>query len=186
MRRQLKQLAVALAFITTLGTALSAAPIKIDEQYITVTGLDVSGCVWTYLSVYRSGGGTVLFYDVQNICTSDPLGQTVARGFGPIPNAALSTTKSRATLAVTVANTSTFTAEGVVGSISLTLVRNGFSLHTFSGQERLEFNGVLIRSHGTRSEYSASAEGGVLGYTQNGAIGLLGSSQDLYIEVVPK
>jgi hypothetical protein len=183
----MRQFAIAFALLVTIaGTTLSAATYRVNGQFISFAGMDTSGCVWTYLSANRTSSGTILVYDLQNFCEPDPSAQTIAHGFGTIPNAALTFTKTHATLAVTIANSTTFTAEGLVGSINVTLTRNGFSTSTFSGQSRVEFDGVLIRSHGTRSEQSASVNGDVLGYTLTDVFGTLGSSQDLYIEVVPQ
>lgn len=188
MRIHMRQFAIALALLVTIaGTTLSAETYRNNGQFVSFAGVDTTGCVWTYLQANRTSSGTILVYDMQDFCEPDPAAQTLAHGFGTIPNTALTFTKTHATLAVTIANSSTFTAEGLVGSITVTWARNGFSTFTFSGQSRLEFDGVLIRSHGTRSEQSASVAGEVLGYTlSDGVTGTLGSSQDLYIEIVPQ
>lgn len=165
MRIYHRLMALVIAVLISASTA-SAATFKVDAQYFWLDGTDDSGCVLFYISAYRSGGTTYLLYDSRDICLDVP----VAQGFGTIPNTALVFTPTSATLTLDV--------------IQLSLERNGRSSYWHSGQDRLEFDNIKLSSRGTRSEQSATVTGQAFGYTLSGDIGQLGTTRELYLEVV--
>jgi len=167
----MKRLVLTLAFVVASLVTPSAAPFRTAGDYIFLTGLDDAGCVWSFISAYRTPSGTTLAYDLQDFCSATDINGTYA-----IPSSALIVTPTRATLTVITPN----------GEIRVALNRSGFSSLLSVGQVNRTFGNVSIRSHSTLSEQSTAATGVVFGRVLAGAIGTVGTSQDLYIEIVKK
>jgi hypothetical protein len=174
----------ALALVVAGGNA-SAAPIARTTNngaYATAGGVDASGCVWLYLSAWRSGTNaapqTSLYYEMFDACA----GQSVGFGSGLIPNTALRVGSKSITLSVRVATTATFYTEGPTGTITLTVRPSGLGEFTYSGHTTSVFPGAVVKAHGSWTYKAAAAAGSVLATSFDRLEGEIGEGRDKQIE----
>jgi hypothetical protein len=171
------------AITTAAGFAQPAAKSKGNGAFMSVSGTDSTGCVWTYLYVSKSGTAaapqTWLSYDVYDGCT----GEWMAAGYGLVANTAFKTTNKTATLVITPSSNANFHTQGAGGSIKLTLTADGVSSSSYSGHWRSEYMGHVYQSHGSWQEKSATVTGTLLGFAPGNISGAFGTGRDRYMEI---
>jgi len=177
-------LVLTISAIALAGGAASAEnrKFKANGSYISLSGYDASGCVWTSLYVNRGGTRaqpqTYLYYSSVDFCTSTEL----AYGSGVIPNAAFKSNGHRATLDLSPASVSGFEAVGNTGRIQLAVDADSAWSYEFSGHERSSSATFTVQWHGSRTYNSAQAAGRVSGVQIDQLRGELGESRDMYLE----
>ena len=175
--------ATALAAFTTAPAAAQVRKSKGNGAYISASGSDASGCVWSEVYVSRTGTKaapqTWMYYYAYNACS----GEWIAYGDGLIANASLKTTQKGATLTVTPTTSANFYAAGSAGSMQITLTADGAYSHSYSGHSRTEYGGHVYQSHGAWTSQSATATGTVFGMAFGNMHGTLGEGRDRYMEI---
>ena len=171
------------ASMVATGFAEPPAKWKGNGALMEVFGSDSTGCIGSYVYVSRTGTTaapqTWMWYDVYDRCAS----ARIAFGYGLVANATFKVTNKSVTLVITPSNNANFTAEGVTGSIQLTLTADGVSSYRFSGHSRWEYLGQVYQSHGSWISRSASVSGNVLGFEAATMSGSFGEGRDRYIEI---
>jgi hypothetical protein len=177
-------LVLGVAAVTASGAAAEqVGRSKTNGAYISVSGNDATGCIWSYLGAGRGGTKaaptTWMSYDVYNGCT----GEWIAYGRGTIANTALKVSNKGATLVITPTASANFYADGAIASIKLTLTANGLVSYSYSGHSRVEYSGHVYQSHGAWNYRTASVAGTLLGFTVGEMSGEFGEGRDKYIEI---
>ena len=173
-----------LAWATSIAAAFAEPPAKSkgNGAQMSVSGVDSTGCIWSYVYASRTGTTaapqTWMSYDVYNGCSRE----WIASGHGLVPNTTLKVT-NKVTLSLTPSANSNFYLDGATGSIQLTLTPNGVSSYRYSGHSRSEFMEHVYQSHGSWSEASASVSGHVLGFAAGNMSGWFGEGRDRYMEI---
>ena len=171
------------AVMTEAGFAQPAAKSKGNGAYMSVSGTDSSGCVWSYIYVSKTGTTaapqTWMSYDVYNGCT----GEWIAYGHGLIANTRFKVTNKGATLVITPSAGANFYTAGASGTLNLTLMADGVSSYSYSGHWRSEYLGHVYQSHGSWTSQSASVTGSMLGFAPGNMSGSFGTGRDRYMEI---
>ena len=186
LRRNTHRTAAVTLLMAGMTASAFAGPVtrvKGNGAYLSVSGYDASGCIYSSLTAAKTGTNaapqTFLYYDMYDLCA----GQWIGSGNGYIPNSALKVGNKTATLAVTPSSTADFYTEGLTGPIRLTLKADGVESASFSGHWRAEFSGHTYQSHGAWTSKSAAVTGAIFGAAAESLIGSLGDSRDRYIEI---
>ena len=173
--------AAAVAVVASAASAESRK-FKANGSYVSVSGYDASGCVWTFVDVHRGGTHaqpqTYLYYYSVDYCTST----YVAYGSGTIANAAFKITGKRATLDVSPASVSGFEAAGNTGRIQLSVEADDAWTYEYSGHQRSASASFTSQWHGSRTYKSAQAGGRLFGVQIDQLRGEFGESRDMYLE----
>ena len=186
MRNTVSTLCLTIAFAVLGASAAHGGEVsrsKGNGSFVSVSGSDASGCVWSYLYVSKGGTSsapvTWMYYDAYNYCS----GEWIAGGEGKIANTALKVTKQGATLNLTAAAASALFTQGVTGPIQLTFTADGFSSYSYSGHSRSEYAGHVYQSHGSWTYRTATVSGTMLGLAVSGMQGSFGEGRDKYMEI---
>jgi hypothetical protein len=182
-------LATRVLVLTAAAVALAASAasaesrkFKANGAYVSVSGYDASGCVWSAVDVYRGGTRaqpqTYLNYYSVDVCTWTQL----AHGWGTISNTAFKINAKGATLDVNPASVSGFEAVGNMGRIQLAVEADGAFSYEYSGHERWTSGSFTSQRHGSASYKSAQGTCRLFGVPLDQLRGQLGDSRDMYLE----
>lgn len=175
--------AAALSGFTTAHAAAEVRKSKGNGAYISASGTDASGCVWSELYVSRTGTKaapqTWMYYYVYNTCS----GEWIAYGDGLIANTSLKTTQKAATLTVTPTASANFYAAGSAGPMQITVTADGAYSYSYSGHSRAEYGGHIYQSHGAWTYQSATVSGTIFGMAFANMHGQIGEGRDKYMEI---
>jgi len=167
-----------LAATHTSAFADPVAKFTNNGAYAFAYGVDVSGCVSTYVSVDRSGTKaapqTWLYYNLYDRCASE----TIAFGYGTIPSTAFKVANQKISLNVNVATVGTLYREGITGTISLTFVADGAFKVTFSGHQTWSYPDFTLKEHGSWSASTSTVTGTLMNVNVASIQGQTGESLD--------
>jgi hypothetical protein len=178
--RVLTLTAAAVAVVASAASA-ETGKFKANGSYISLSGYDASGCIWTAIYVHRGGTRaqpqTYMSYYAADFCTSTE----VAYGWGTISNAAFKVNGKRATLDIKPASVPGFEAAGNTGRIQLAVEADDAWTYEYSGHSRSSSETFTSQWHGSTTYKAAQAAGTLFGVRLDQMRGEFGDSRDMYL-----